>query len=629
VDALNPAYSSVAGVLFDKSQTVLIQYPPGLRGAYALPESVAGIGAEAFEYCANLTSLAIGNNVTNIGDAAFEYCTRLASVTIGNSVTNLGAAAFRYCTALTNVYFQGNAPAVGWLAFDSDNKTTVYYFPWTTGWGLTFAGRPTMPQYSVATGSFPVGGGSVSGGGAFGSGSRVTLTAMPNPGYAFLNWTENGVVLSYRNPLSFTLATNRNLVATFATTLPDTIIVAALPGAGGSVSGGGTFKAGISRTVTATANAGYLFANWTENGAVASTAASYVFTLLSDRNLVANFVPNPFPAVSGAYNGLFDDETNGVSQQSCGSFSLTVAAKGAYTGSLQVGGGRYPLIGQFDYLTGAANETVARSNANALTLNLQLDLTNGTDRVTGSVGDGTWMAALAGDRAIYDGATELAPEAGSYTLILAGAYGAANKPAGDSYGTLTVGKNGAISFTGALADGTKATPSAPVSKYGQWPLYASLYGGQGVLWGWLTFTNASGLGGGVSWIKPASAATYYPAGFSLAVEALGARYFPPGRGTDVLGLATSANLTLTLEGGGLPHGITNQISLAANGQVTTLSGPKLALTFTPSTGAFKGTSLVNPTASPVSFGGVLLQNQGFGSGFFLGVSQSGQARLGP
>ena len=484
------------------------------------------------------------------------------------------------------------------------------------------------PLYTVTTSASPTAGGSISGGGAYTNGAVVLLTATANLGFHFLDWTENGMVLSSSNSFSFALAANRDLVANFATNLTDTIIVAASPSAGGRVSGGGTFRAGSSRTVTASPSPGYIFANWTENGAHVSASVTYTFTLRSDRNLVANFIPNPFPAVSGTYNGLFGDEANGVSPQSCGCFTITVAAKGAYSGSLQVGGDRHSLTGQFDF-TGGASETVARPNAAALTVNMKLDLTNGTDRVTGSVGDGTWIATLAGDRAIYDGTTKLAPEAGRYTMIIAGASGSTNQPGGDSYGTLTVGKNGAISFTGTLADGTKITPGVSVSKYGQWPLYASLYGGQGVLWSWLTFTNASAFGGPVAWVKLPVKTQYYPAGFSLTTEAFGQRYFPPGRGTNVLGLTISTNLTLTLDGGGLMESITNRITLATNNLATILGGPKLTLTFTPSTGAFSG-SVVNPAASkPVSFGGVLLQGPGFGSGFFLGPSGSGAVRLEP
>lgn len=42
----------------------------------------------------------------------------------------------------------------------------------------------------------------------------------------------------------------------------------------------------------ATANSGYTFVNWTENGNVVSFSASYNFTLNGNRNLVANFTVN-------------------------------------------------------------------------------------------------------------------------------------------------------------------------------------------------------------------------------------------------------------------------------------------------------------------------------------------------
>ena len=62
------------------------------------------------------------------------------------------------------------------------------------------------------------------------------------------------------------------------------------PTEGGTVTGGSTYQVGQSCTVTATANTGYSFASWTENGAVVSTDATYSFTVEADRTLVANFV---------------------------------------------------------------------------------------------------------------------------------------------------------------------------------------------------------------------------------------------------------------------------------------------------------------------------------------------------
>jgi hypothetical protein len=61
------------------------------------------------------------------------------------------------------------------------------------------------------------------------------------------------------------------------------------PLAGGTTGGSGTFNSGSSVTVTATTNAGYVFINWKENGVVVSTNASYTFTIIGNRTLVANF----------------------------------------------------------------------------------------------------------------------------------------------------------------------------------------------------------------------------------------------------------------------------------------------------------------------------------------------------
>ncbi len=59
VDPLNSFYSSVDGVLFNKSQTTLIQCPGGKAGSYTIPSSVTAIGTFTFHYCTSLTSVTI------------------------------------------------------------------------------------------------------------------------------------------------------------------------------------------------------------------------------------------------------------------------------------------------------------------------------------------------------------------------------------------------------------------------------------------------------------------------------------------------------------------------------------------------------------------------------------------
>ena len=98
----------------------------------------------------------------------------------------------------------------------------------------------------------------------------------------------------YGEELSFTTSQLNNY----------TITVYANPTNGGTVTGGGTFQQGQSCTLTAIANNGYTFTNWTINGSVVSSNANYTFTVTGNRNLVANFITQPTVPI-GAINGLF------------------------------------------------------------------------------------------------------------------------------------------------------------------------------------------------------------------------------------------------------------------------------------------------------------------------------------
>jgi len=103
VDPLNPVFSSVDGVLINKSRATLIKYPEGKIGPYAVPEGVTTIGTHAFSSSTHLTSVTIPNTVNAIEDNAFEGCVGVASVTMGDNVRTIGASAFSSCTNLTSV----------------------------------------------------------------------------------------------------------------------------------------------------------------------------------------------------------------------------------------------------------------------------------------------------------------------------------------------------------------------------------------------------------------------------------------------------------------------------------------------------------------------------------------------
>jgi hypothetical protein len=110
VNKRNPAFSSIDGVLFDKSKQTLLAYPRGKQGAYNIPNGVSTIEAGAFTHCFGLTSVAIPKSVTTINSFSFFGCTGLTSVTIPNSVTSILYAAFLECKNLTSVTVQNPKP---------------------------------------------------------------------------------------------------------------------------------------------------------------------------------------------------------------------------------------------------------------------------------------------------------------------------------------------------------------------------------------------------------------------------------------------------------------------------------------------------------------------------------------
>jgi hypothetical protein len=141
VDAANRFYAERDGVLFNKTFTELIRYPPGKTAPdYTVPGSVTGIGENAFHGCKNLVSIHLPEGLTKIGGSAFSGCNNLAAIqadkanrvyaerdgvlfnktfteliryppgrtapdyTVPDSVTCIGGNAFTGCGSLASIY---------------------------------------------------------------------------------------------------------------------------------------------------------------------------------------------------------------------------------------------------------------------------------------------------------------------------------------------------------------------------------------------------------------------------------------------------------------------------------------------------------------------------------------------
>lgn len=190
----------------------------------------------------------------------------------------------------------------------------------------------TVGTFAVNASSSPAAGGTTTGSGSFNTGSTVTVTATPSSIYTFTNWTEGTTVVSSSPNYQFVLTGNRTLVANY-TLIPANqfaINLSSSPAAGGTTSGSGSYPSGSSRTVTATANTGYTFGNWTEGATVVSTSAAYTFTLNGNRTLVANFIPNTYTLNVTAVNGTVVKNPNQATYNHGTSVQLTATPASGY-----------------------------------------------------------------------------------------------------------------------------------------------------------------------------------------------------------------------------------------------------------------------------------------------------------
>ena len=229
------------------------------------------------------------------------------------------------------------------------SKSSSYQFTMAGNVTLTanFAAIPSG-KFAVTLASNPLPGGTTDGEGSYNAGTMVTVSALPNPGYIFSNWTENGAIVSLSPNYKFTLVASRKLVASFKI-IPASqfaVVLSASPPEGGTTSGSGAYSSGASVTVTAAPNPGYTFVNWTVGGIAVSTSAAYTFTLSANKSLVANFLINQFSLNVTAVNGKVTKNPDGVNYAAGSTVQLTATANAGYkfsSWSGDAGGSLNPL----------------------------------------------------------------------------------------------------------------------------------------------------------------------------------------------------------------------------------------------------------------------------------------------
>ena len=156
--------------------------------------------------------------------------------------------------------------ACNWLNVQVVDENTAYIYQFcplkgAAVWEVKMLSGPTL--YTVTT---TAENGTITGNaGTYEEGAEVTLTATPNRGYRFLNWTKGGEIVSTLPTYTFTITENIELVANFEALTPYTITVETSNAEQGSVTGGGTYYEGEEVTIKATAVGGFVFEKWSDD----------------------------------------------------------------------------------------------------------------------------------------------------------------------------------------------------------------------------------------------------------------------------------------------------------------------------------------------------------------------------
>ena len=197
---------------------------PKPSGPVTLPAKLGGkpvtsIADYAFSLYDKITSVTIPDTVTDIGAYAFTQNGKLQCVQFGKKVNKIGSLAFNECKELKSIVFKGNAPTdVHDSAFDDvRNDCCVYRAKTAKGWekaqdtfpwifGLEYKIGDCMVDVPAESYSIRGGTGTVTGGGVYALGKKISLKAKADAGSVFCGWMSQDVLLGTTAHLGWALS---------------------------------------------------------------------------------------------------------------------------------------------------------------------------------------------------------------------------------------------------------------------------------------------------------------------------------------------------------------------------------------------------------------------------------------
>lgn len=195
----------------------------------------------------------------------------------------------------------------------------------------------TEDNYTLSSAVSPSGGGSVTlSATSVAAESTATITATPATGYKFSSWSTTAGTLADSSSASTTITMphqNAKVTANF-TKQSYTLTTTVSPSGSGTVTAGGSIQYGSTKSLTATANAGYSFSSWSKTAGTLSSTTSNptTFTMgASAATVTANFTKNSYTLTTAVSPSGAGTVTAGGSIQYGSTKSLTATAATGYT----------------------------------------------------------------------------------------------------------------------------------------------------------------------------------------------------------------------------------------------------------------------------------------------------------
>ena len=338
------------------------------------------------------------------------------------------------------------------------------------------------------------------------------------------------------------------------------------------------------------------------------------------------------PALAAIYNGLFTNGTPAITNT--GSLTLTLLASGSFTGRVTIEGVAYAISGTFDAAGNTTPKFINRAGTlTDLTLNLALDVDGGTQQITGQITDGVFTSTVVMDAVRYNTTTNLVPAglAMKFTALFKQTQVAPTIPLGPGYATITINTAGTILLAGKLPNNIAISQTSTLVGLASWPMFIPLHVNKGCLAGTVNFSWKPGISdfeGSITWVKPFTTGTYYPAAFTTPLSLVGSRFDAAVAGQRVLNYrAVSPNAVLTATDGNLiASPLTKSFTLtSANAFTVPVDANAIKLTPTLTTGYFTG-SFKDGAVTRLLYG-VLFQESNTGGGFFTGTTLSGEVKI--